>query len=324
MIEITSGRNNPMIDPHLEFWEWQIPGYLFLGGLVAGLMILNGIWRLMNRTGEGNAITRTGAVWAPILLSLGMFLLFLDLAYKMHVLKFYSTFEPTSPMSWGSWLLLLVYPVQILSIALPGGLEKFGWKLQFLNPIWSKIQSLVKNFEKPLAIMNISFGIGLGIYTGILLSALAARPLWNTALLGPLFLVSGLSAASAWNLLSKPSIKEQGALARWDITLLVTEFVFLILIIIGHLSGPAGNQEAVKLILNGPYAASFWVLVISIGIFLPLWLEIREVMHKQVPFWLGPILVLVGGLALRFVFVMAGQASFIPEDIQLLSGFSSH
>ena len=36
---IVSGRNNYLIDPHLHIWHWQIPLYLFLGGLVAGLML---------------------------------------------------------------------------------------------------------------------------------------------------------------------------------------------------------------------------------------------------------------------------------------------
>ena len=43
---------------------------------------------------------------------------------------------------------------------------------------------------------GLRFGIALGIYTGILLSAMVARPLWNSAILGPLFLFSGLSAAA--------------------------------------------------------------------------------------------------------------------------------
>jgi protein NrfD len=40
-------------------------------------------------------------------------------------------------------------------------------------------------------------GVALGIYTGILLNTMVARPLWNSAILGPLFLVSGLSAGAA-------------------------------------------------------------------------------------------------------------------------------
>ena len=44
---------------------------------------------------------------------------------------------------------------------------------------------------------NIVLGVGLGIYTGILLNTMVARPLWNSAILGPLFLFSGLSAGAA-------------------------------------------------------------------------------------------------------------------------------
>ena len=40
-------------------------------------------------------------------------------------------------------------------------------------------------------------GVGIGIYTGILLNTMVARPLWNSAILGPLFLFSGLSAGAA-------------------------------------------------------------------------------------------------------------------------------
>ena len=40
MLEITSTRHNPMVDPVLSVWGWEIPVYLFVGGLVAGMMIL--------------------------------------------------------------------------------------------------------------------------------------------------------------------------------------------------------------------------------------------------------------------------------------------
>ncbi|MDP8207812.1 MAG: NrfD/PsrC family molybdoenzyme membrane anchor subunit [Candidatus Electryonea clarkiae] len=313
MTEVTSFRNNPLIDPHLEIWEWQIPGYLFLGGLVAGLMILNGVWRLFYSDKEGRSITRNGAVAAPVLLSLGMFLLFLDLSYKIHVFRFYTTFNPASPMSWGSWILLLVYPVQILTLALPGGIERFGWRFSFLNPLWDKIKIYAERYNVAVSTSNIVLGIGLGIYTGILLAVNAARPLWNVSLLGPLFLVSGLSAASAWNLLARPNDAEKKLLVRWDIGLLGIELIFLMLIIIELSTGPIGKQAAAGLFLGGNYTASFWVFIVGLGILLPLWLEIREAIGRYVPHWLGPLLVLGGGLALRIVFVYAGQISSMPE-----------
>ena len=38
-----SGRNIPNIDPYLNIWHWQIPIYLFLGGLAAGILFLAGV-----------------------------------------------------------------------------------------------------------------------------------------------------------------------------------------------------------------------------------------------------------------------------------------
>ena len=37
MLEVTSTRHNPLIDPHLAVWSWEIPLYLFIGGIVAGI-----------------------------------------------------------------------------------------------------------------------------------------------------------------------------------------------------------------------------------------------------------------------------------------------
>ena len=41
MNEITTTRHNPQIDPFTQVWGWEIPVYLFLGGLVAGMMIIS-------------------------------------------------------------------------------------------------------------------------------------------------------------------------------------------------------------------------------------------------------------------------------------------
>ena len=318
MLEITNHRMNPLIGTHLDIWEWHISVYLFLGGLVAGLMILNGLWRLWGKADHTHASTRIGPVWAPILLSLGMFFLWLDLENKLNVHRFYMTFQIRSPMSWDSWILILVYPIQILGMALPGGLDKFGKSLRFLNPIWDIIKTIAQRWTKLIPALNITLGAMLGIYTGILLSAFAARPLWNTAMLGPLFLISGLSTAAAWNMLHKTTRTELKSLVRWDISLLATEFLFLIFIIISLLTGTEGHQAAGRLLLGGDFTASFWVIVVFLGLALPLWLEIRENTGRFTPYWAAPVMILIGGLALRMVMVQAGQGSHLP-DTELLS-----
>src|SRR5512138_1381230 len=112
MIEIDVARHSHLIDPQLHVWGWEIPVYLFLGGMAAGVMILSAL--LARRGGERSAAARWLPFLAPALVSAGMLALFLDLSHKLYVWRFYLAFRWSSPMSWGAWILLIVYPVTIL------------------------------------------------------------------------------------------------------------------------------------------------------------------------------------------------------------------
>ena len=46
MTEIDVARHSHLIDPQLHIWGWEIPLYLFLGGMAAGLMILTSVLAL--------------------------------------------------------------------------------------------------------------------------------------------------------------------------------------------------------------------------------------------------------------------------------------
>ena len=138
MLEFTTTRHNPLIDPHLAVWSWEIPVYLFLGGLVAGMMILAGA--AMLRLARGDDPRRYFSLHAPllsfVLINLGMGALFLDLTHKLYVWRVYLTFQPGSPMSWGSWLLIIVYGVLLASatIRLPEAWPWIGRKVPILQP----------------------------------------------------------------------------------------------------------------------------------------------------------------------------------------------
>ncbi|HET7824792.1 MAG TPA: NrfD/PsrC family molybdoenzyme membrane anchor subunit, partial [Anaeromyxobacter sp.] len=90
MNEIDVARHSPLIDPQLHVWGWEIPAYLFLGGMAAGVMILGAA--LWMRREDRSAAARWLAFAAPVLVSLGMGALFLDLANKLHVWRFYLAF----------------------------------------------------------------------------------------------------------------------------------------------------------------------------------------------------------------------------------------
>ena len=191
MTELEITRNSHLVDPQLHVWGWEIPVYLFLGGLTAGIMVFSAL--LLKR---GNIETQSKGLRqlpfvAPILISIGMAILLLDLEYKTHVYRFYFAFKPTSPMSWGAWILLAIYPASI-ALGLASLTRREMGQLKSFPPL-RDLARFATHYRNFLFQANIVLGIALGIYTGILLGALGtARPLWNSALLGPLFLVSGL------------------------------------------------------------------------------------------------------------------------------------
>ncbi len=307
MLELTTTRHNELIDPFFHAWGWEIPVYLFLGGLVAGMMIISGYFLFSGRYKE----TDCSCYYLPrlsfIFLSLGMLALFLDLEHKQYVWRLYTTFRVTSPMSWGSWILILVYPVLIANmlLRLP---ETTKQKIPLLKKISDKMNSS-HNLIRNIGVINMFLGAMLGMYTGILLSSLGARPLWSTSILWLLFLMSGLSGAAAFVHLIAKNVYERELLAKADNGFLIIELFVIMLMIIGLVVSTQVHKEAAMLLLSGRYAAVFWVFVIFIGILIPLLLQLLAVNHKIHHTPLAPILVITGGIILRFVIVYAGEYS---------------
>lgn len=344
MIETVTTRHNPLVDPQLAVWSWEIPTYLFLGGVVAGLMILAGA--AMLRTARGDDTRRFFSVQTPllafVLINLGMLALWLDLAHKLYVFRVYMTFRLSSPMSWGSWVLIVVYAVLLFS-ALYRLPESWPWLANRVPAIrrWSSALAQRARALRLLAWASITLGAALGVYTGILLSTMVARPLWNTGLLAPLFLVSGLSGAAAvlhlvaTRLPGRPAPRTPigGALAamwqplgarppnhgtayelvRADIAFIAIELVLLGLLLV-NLSTASGSQAAAATLLaTGHYAPAFWGIVVAVGLVAPLALQLLA-LARRIPHTIAPaVLVLIGGFALRWVLVRAGQYSAIVQ-----------
>jgi protein NrfD len=307
MQELTTTRHNPFIDPFTSVWGWEIPVYLFLGGLVAGLMIITGYFILKGKHKNPDSIVHYVPFLSILFLSLGMGALFLDLSHKLFVWRLYTTFRITSPMSWGSWILLLVYPALIANILIdPPNILKNNSRL---ISKWSGTINSKESYMNKIGLLNIIFGIMLGIYTGVLLSTMGARPLWNSSVLWLLFLFSGLSTAAAFGHMVAKDVEERELLAKADNTFLISEFIVIILMLVGLLSSSQAHIESAQLLLGGPFTATFWVFVIGMGIIIPLIIQLLAVNHKIKHTPVAPLLVIAGGLVLRFVIVYAGQFS---------------
>lgn len=304
---ITSGRLNPHIDPHLEIWHWQIPLYLFLGGLAAGILFFAALYTIMDKEDKYPGAVRRAPIIVPFLLVLGLFALFLDLKHKLFFWQLYTTVRLESPMSWGAWTLMAITPLSLVWVALHirEFFPKWDWKYNILK----EIETFLVKYKYYLAWVIIVYAVILGIYTGILLSAFNARPLWNTSILGPLFLTSGLSAGAATIILFAQSKKERILFAKIDLLLIVIELFLITHLFMGFLASSSVQIDAANLFLGGQYTAPFWIFVVVLGMAVPAVLEIMELKHIKVPVIIPVVLVLFGSIMLRFIIVFAGQMS---------------
>lgn len=309
MTELDLSRHSPILDPQLHVWGWEIPVYLFLGGMAAGAMVLLPL--LAARAGPPSRWARRLGFAVPLLVSVGMGALLLDLEHKLHVYRFYLAFRWTSPMSWGAWILLLVYPVSLLWALSALDDEEAAALVRRAGPL-GRLLTAARDLAMPrrtaLRWASLVVGLGLGVYTGILLSALGARALWASPVLGPLFLASGVSSGAALLALFPLEAAERRWLGAAHYKAMAAEAILLLLFALGHATGGADGRAALAGLVRGPYALAFWGLVVACGLGLPLLVELGEARARLRHSALAPALVLVGGLALRWVMVAAGQA----------------
>lgn len=301
----TSGRNIPHIDPSLEVWHWPISLYLFLGGLAAGLLFFAALFTLMGKDKEYPTAVKYASVIPPIALSVGLLALVYDLTHKLYTWQLYMTIRIESPMSWGAWVLLIVTPLSFLWV-ISYYSELFpNWKLKY--EFLDKFEIFLKENRKYMAMALIPLTIILGIYTGILLSAFNARPLWNNAILGPLFLTSGLSTGAAAIILLSRSAKEKHMFGRIDLVLIIIELGLIIHMLMGMYAGSEVQIEAMQLLVGGDFTLMFFGFVVILGLIVPGILEFIEFIGYKVPAMVPALLVILGGLIFRFVMVEAGQ-----------------
>ena len=309
MIEelIISGRNNPEIDPHLHIWGWEIPLYLFIGGLVAGILFFSALYTILGKEDKYVTAVKWLPIGTPILIGIGLLALLFDLSHVLYSWQLFTNIRWESPMSWGAWTLLIMTPLSVLWVVnwFPDIFPKLDFKYDILKTSLDWIISIRIYLAWSLLVLSVI----LGIYTGILLSAFNARPFWNTAIMGPLFLTSGLSTGAATTILFSKNHDEKLNFAKIDLGLIAIELFFIIHLFMGALAGTQVHIEAAKLFLGGPYTTSFWIFVVVLGLIIPAFLEALELKKYKIPSFLSAVLVIVGGLILRFIIVDAGQAS---------------
>ena len=303
-------------------WSWAIAIYLFLAGLSSGSIIVALLvkWNRHERSNSSiwDAMIKAGAVVAPTAIFLGLLLLVVDLGRPLSFYWLLIRYNITSVMSLGVLFLLIYTPIVMVFMLLV--FERNVIKHPFLAPLESLI-ALVKSFHSYAKIIEyFLFGAALciGSYTGFLLSALYAIPLWNSPLLPIVFLTSSLSSGVAVNILIgllffKSTINTESIkyLLVLDTRVILTELPLLGLFFIGLFYAGGDAPNAAKMALTqGFWAGIFWLGVIGVGLGLPLLtviIALRSHVYRVGYVVINSMVVILGVLMLRYYIIYAGQ-----------------
>ena len=241
-------------------WGAPIAMYLFLAGLGAGAFVAaTAVGRMAP---QAKRTVRAGRVIALGAVAVGLVLLMVDAKGGfLHPWRFALLLgNVQSVMTWGVVFLAafvviaaVVVVRDLLRKSVPFGLEAAGC----------------------------GFAIAVAMYTGVLLGVVKTFPLWNSAVLPFLFLVSAMStgvcAVFLFARLVCPSEVEKLAFLErvhgwlpWVETVLVAALLFFV-----GLSSEAGAASVVAL-LTGQWALVFWLGFVVVGLALPLVLHLAQ------------------------------------------------
>ena len=292
--------------PH---WEWYyIAMYFFIGGVSAGSYFIGSLVELMGFE-KHRQVSRVAYYIAFPLICITPILLIADLGRPV---RFWHLFfspgagmpymNPTSPLSIGTWALLIYSGMAFLSFL--NTLVEDGMltsqSLVKLHTLFSRLP------HKLYAAIGSFFGFFVAGYTGVLLNT-TARPLWagTDPFIGPLFILSGASTGAAAIAIVMVGNKiasgdDMERLKSLDRIAMITEVVVLAMMFI------IARQYALAL-LGGGFGVLFLGGAVLLGLLVPLGMQWRTSAAAGGTI-ISSVLILMGSAMLRIVLVQAGQS----------------
>ncbi len=298
--------------PHLISWDWRVAADLFLGGIGVGAFLVAVFFSFAYRD-KYSSVSKAGAVIAPLAVILGLCFLLSEMGHPFRLYQTLIGFNLSSPISWGG-------PLQGLFIVI-GLIYAYLW----LKPGQARLRNLVGAVGVPAA-------LAVGAYHGWLLTAVKARPLWNTAgatitaLLG--LVTTGVAAVLLAVCLTRRGTSEgtpenkpacKCPIERLRNLLIAGLFLQCVAFIVWWAGMSAGTDlqgEAIAT-ANAAMGMLFWAAGIGVGLVIPAFLQIADILAKRredrrasIPTAaFAAILTLIGGFVLRYVVIIAGQMS---------------
>ena len=287
-------------------WTWPIASYLFLGGLGSSMTIIAAVSDLFFGSGSLFALC---LLVSAVVLVFGSFLLIFELGRPFQFWRVFSMQKAV--LTFGAWMVGLLMVLNIVYFSF--WVDWFPWRsLETLRLIVAGAAIIV--------------GFGVLLYTGIELSSMKGRVMWNTPVMPILFAVSGLLTGFAANILlyglwpykadgsndALSTVVTPATMKTLCIGLLVTTLVVtLVYLFMTLTSSNTSARKAALRWLKGSYSLTFWGGLVGLGLLLPITLLACGASTLNS---IGYLLILVGGVFLRFLVVYSADRRVLPGE----------
>ena len=187
-----------------------------------------------------------------------------------------------------------------------------------------------KKLTRILGLVGLPIAIAVSSGVGSLVGSPGARIFWQVGLYPVNFLATALATGAAILALvtvlllprDDPERPNLIVILKWMVLVgVVAEFLFVFFdYFISLYGGVPANVDAVQEIISGPYAWSFWIIQVAVGMVLPFLVLVSPRLSVK-PFWLGlaALMVVVGFVAVRLNAIIPAFA--VPQFEGLREAF---
>lgn len=285
-------------------WGLLVPGYIFFALAATGASLINSISSVFGVERFKPIIKR--GIWLSLILIVpaGIFII-LDLGKTSQALNLYTLFHESSRLAWMGML----YLVFIVFLA-----------LQLITAI--REERMPKWAPLVMGIIVLVATLAVETNLGALFGAVESKPLWNSPIMPLQFIVSALMVGVCAHILfisisymsRRISIPgEVKKLFSRDYRPLLIGLVIVNFSVIAAKFIPELMSEDaapyVKLLIAGPYSATFWGLEIIIGGVIPLIILLYNKTRNSAKWLLGAsALITIGVFFSKYDLIIGGQS----------------
>ncbi len=317
-------------------WSILIVLYPYITGLVAGAFIASSLYHVFGKK-EIRPVARFALLTALSFLLVATMPLLTHLGHPERGIEIMFTPHLTSAMSGFGYIYSFYLVIVVLEIWLSFredivkmAINSFGWKKLlysglslFSYDISEKALHDDENLAKKLAIIGIPSAAFLHGYVGFIFGGIKANPWWSTPLMPVIFLMSAIVSGIALLILlyiiamtvRKHAIDHNciKSLAHYLWVFLILDVALEMLEIISMKYESLEQIEIINTLLSEKIAFTFYVVQLTLGIFIPFILLLaaglmkkRETL-KMIMIAVSSVLVIIGVFAMRWNVVVGGQ-----------------